>query len=265
VFLQKTIRRRANRTSSSTTKEFGFSKVKMITLLNSLYDFVKGLRYDEKQVWDDYYGATILGKGYLQEKENVFKSFIEGLPINTAADFGTNDGHFANILAGKAKMVLAIDSGSNCINQLYLAQKANMQANILPLVVDIANPTPAIGFRNQERDSFLSRLTADLVVALALIHHLHFSNNIPLDKQADFFSGLSQKFLLIEFIPVEDEKIKIIAKRKNGDGHRYDARYFEDVFSRKFIIHRTHTLKNGRSLYLMENKANLRQVASSQL
>ncbi len=264
VFLQKNIRNRQNNTPAPEHKDFGFSKSKMTTLLNGLYAFIAGLKYKQKQVWDNYYGATILGEGYLQEKENVFNSFLERLSINTAIDIGTNDGYFAHIVASKAQLVLAIDSASNCINQLYLAQKTKEQANVLPLVVDIANPTAAIGFRNQERDSFLNRVKADLVIALALTHHLNFSNNIPLDKQADFFSSLTQKFIVIEFIPLEDEKVTIVTDRKKGEGHRYDAIYFEDVFSMRFIIHRRHTLKNRRILYLMEKKTNHRQAARSQ-
>jgi hypothetical protein len=263
VFLQKNIRNRQNKIPAPEDKEFSFSKAKMTILLNGLYGFITGLKYRQKQVWDDYYGATILGEGYLEEKEKVFKSLMEGLYINTAIDIGTNDGHFSHIVASTAQLVLAIDSTPNCINQLYLAQKEKGPANILPLVLDIANPSAAIGFRNQERDSFLSRVRADLVIALALMHHLHFYNNIRLDKQADFFSSLTRKFLIIEFISVDDEKVKIIANRKKGEAHRYDIGYFEEVFSVPFIIHRRHMLKNGRALYLMEKKTNQRQAVSS--
>jgi hypothetical protein len=256
VFLQANIRNRQNKISALGDQKFGFSKTKMTTLLNGLYSFIAGLQYKQKQVWDDYYAATILGDGYLQEKENIFKSFVEGLTIQTAIDIGTNDGHFAHIIAGKAQLVLAIDSTPNCINQLYLTQKEKGPKNILPLLVDIANPSAAIGFRNQERESFLSRVTADLVVALALTHHLHFSNNVGLHKQADLYSSLTRKFLIIEFISVDDEKVKIIVNREEGEMHRYDIGYFEEVFAVRFLIHRKHLLKNGRALYLMEKKTN---------
>jgi hypothetical protein len=254
VFLQRTIRNKAAQDTNNESSAGRFSKKKMSTLLNGLYTFIAGLRFHNKQVWDDYYDATISGDGYLNEKKEAVITLLDNLKIETAFDIGANDGFFSSIVAKKARVVIAADITANCINQLYLAQKNEPLTNILPLVLDIANPSPAIGFGNKERPAFLERIKADMVLALAVIHHLHFSNNLPLHIQAFFFSTLCYKYLLIEFIPAEDEKVNIITGRKGIVGHPYNKDIFETAFSAFFTVHRSQELKNGRIVYLMENK-----------
>jgi 2-polyprenyl-3-methyl-5-hydroxy-6-metoxy-1,4-benzoquinol methylase len=253
VYLQKNISHRALGSANTMKTSGKFNKKKMLDLLNGLYGYIKTLRFQHKQTWDDYYTTTIRGDGYLEEKEKIVKKFIQDLKLERVLDIGTNDGKFADIVAGNAVYVLATDVTSNCINQLYLKQKHKPLKTLLPLVIDIANPTAAIGFLNKERQSFLQRLDVEMVLALAVIHHLHFSNSIPLQKQAEFFSTIAKKYLLIEFVPFEDEKVKIITGRKQTDGHPYGISLFESLFSEKFIIEKKESLTNGRILYLMKN------------
>jgi 2-polyprenyl-3-methyl-5-hydroxy-6-metoxy-1,4-benzoquinol methylase len=252
VYLQRNIRQRTSQATGTLGAAGSFSKKKMLNLLNGLYEYIKTLSFRNKQTWDDYYTATIRGDGYLEEKEQIVRKFISGLKLETVLDIGTNDGKFAEIVSDNAAFVLATDITSNCINQLYLKQKNKPLGNVLPLAIDIANPTPAIGFCNKERQSFLQRLDAEMVMALAVIHHLHFSNNVSLQKQADFFATIVKKYLLIEFVPAEDEKVKIITGRKQAGEHLYEIDLFESLFSEKFIIERKVALTNGRVLYLMK-------------
>jgi hypothetical protein len=103
--------------------------------------------------------------------------------------------------------VVATDTDSRCINKLYLDTTKNNSLNILPLVVDVANPSPAIGFNNTERAAFHDRIQTELVMALALIHHLVIGKNIPISALAGYFRRIAPQ-LIIEFVPKQDEKVK---------------------------------------------------------
>ncbi len=115
---------------------------------------------------------TILSKAYLDAKEKIFLEFTEGIAFASALDLGANNGHFSRLLAGKKAAVLAVDSDWLCIDQLYSTIREGNIKGLLPLCVDIADPTAATGFRNAERASFSSRARSELVLALALVHHL---------------------------------------------------------------------------------------------
>ncbi|HMH20244.1 MAG TPA: hypothetical protein VK563_00640, partial [Puia sp.] len=124
--------------------------------------------------------------------------------------------------------------------------------NILPLCVDISDPTPAAGFRNAERSSFTERMQTDLVVALALVHHLVLSKNIPLAGVARYFAELASQHLIIEFVPLSDEKAQELVRNKSRWHTPYDAESFERFFTLYFSIGRKESVPGTeRILYLM--------------
>jgi len=124
--------------------------------------------------------------------------------------------------------------------------------NIQPLIVDLSNPSPAIGVNNEEHASFLQRCHADLVMALALIHHLVIGKNIPFEKMVAFFSQAGN-YLIIEYIPKQDEKIQLMLKTKKDIYLSYSEQNFENAFKRKFEIKEKQVIgATGRILYLMK-------------
>jgi hypothetical protein len=124
--------------------------------------------------------------------------------------------------------------------------------NILPLQVDVTQPSPALGFRNMERAAFFDRVHAELVTALALIHHLVVSKNIPLEALADFFAEITGKYLLIEFVPPGDPKVVEISKSRTAM-HVYDVESFEVSFGKRFkTLQKVKVPGTERVLYLME-------------
>ena len=131
----------------------------------------------------------------------------------------------------------------------------NGETKILPLLLDLTNPSPGIGWENQERVSFLERGHADTVLALALIHHLAISNNLPLDRIASSFRKICNS-LIIEFVPKIDPKVqKLLATRKDIFPH-YTKEAFESEFGKIFSIQTSATIRNSnRTLYLMLAKA----------
>jgi ribosomal protein L11 methylase PrmA len=116
--------------------------------------------------------------------------------------FGTAGaaGVFSRVAAEDGAFVISSDIDPTAVEQNYRQMKQEKTENLLPLLVDLTNPSPSIGWANEERDSFGRRGPADMVLSLALIHHLAISNNVP-PQVADFFAKIG-KWLVIEFVPV---------------------------------------------------------------
>ncbi|HXB05824.1 MAG TPA: hypothetical protein VNW04_01875, partial [Puia sp.] len=123
--------------------------------------------------------------------------------------------------------------------------------------VDIANPTPAAGFHNRERAAFTDRAASDLVTALALVHHLVLTQNIPLALIAGYIAALTRQWLIIEFVPLTDEKCVEMLRNKASYPGPYDQPSFEARFEAWFTIDRRSPVPGTeRVLYLMKKKPN---------
>src|SRR5262249_16714352 len=114
-------------------------------------------------------------------------------------DLGSNVGTFSRICAANAELFVSMDGDSHAIDRLYDAERRNPDSRILPIVVDLANPSPAQGWRGRERKPLEARGKPDLLVCLALLHHLVISANIPLWEIVDWLSSLDSD-LIVEFV-----------------------------------------------------------------
>jgi hypothetical protein len=238
------------------TREACFDKLKLSRLLDHLENRISKItsNISKISVWNNYYSETILSQHYLNEKKIIFNYFLKNIKYNTALDLGTNNGYFARILAENNANIIAIDSDNQCINNLYQETKKYNILNILPLCIDVSNPSPATGFQTTERQSFIQRINAELVVALALVHHLVLAKNIPLNKIATFIASVCIKYLVIEFIPLTDPKAAEIVKRKSHH-NTYDQESFERSFSDLFVTCEKIIIPGTeRVLYLMDKK-----------
>jgi hypothetical protein len=235
-----------------------FAKSKFINLLSSLELLIGRLKLrDGKSTWSKYYDEVAGRKDYLDLKKNLVGRWLDELPsISTAADLGANEGEFSQILASRNIATIAVDFDPYCVNRLYNKIKTSAQANIQPLTIDLANPSPAIGFNNEERGSFISRLNVDLVLALALVHHLCIGKNVPLDLIASFFGRVARQ-LIIEFVPPNDDKTILMMAQKAMRFDQYNQQEFEASFEKYFVILKKEEIGNsGRVLYLMVKKVN---------
>lgn len=252
VYLQNTVQR--NRKEGGNAVQF--QKKKLLDLISHLESILQRFPAERtyKTTWNNYYDDTILSQEYLQNKEVIFRRICEPLSIQTALDLGANDGYFSRILAGKGVQVIATDVDGQCINRLYGEVKKKALPNILPLMLDVSNPSPAIGFHNQERASFHERIKPDLVLALALVHHLVIGKNIPLPMLADYFHDIAPQ-LIIEFVPKEDEKVQQMLKSREDVFDDYSVAHFEEIFSRYFeILNKEQVPQTSRILYHMKRK-----------
>ena len=253
VYLQNAVGS-GNRSKSGDLK---FSREKLSRLIDHLDSTIQSLhlKNNSKSAWNNYYDETILGKNYLSEKEKIFRQWINDINEGIVLDIGCNEGYFSKIISERSREVIAIDSDSLCINSLYQVLKNNTENRVLPLCVDISNPTPATGFRNTERASFGERITATTVVALAIIHHLVLSKNIPIHALAKMLASLTTNNLIIEFVPLNDEKAKQLVASKQNYHVPYDENAFENNFQPFFSIEKKQLIPGtGRSLYFMKKR-----------
>ncbi len=232
-----------------------FSRQKLEVILQGLTGYLNKLSVKKmRSAWDDYYSDNILSSTYLDEKTKLVGSFLQDIEFETMLDLGANDGHFSLLFKNSKKNIVAIDADANCINELYCKIKREKINNIQPLVIDLVAPSPSIGWNNSERNSITERWKADLVMALALVHHLAIANNIPLPMVASWLKRMGQ-YLLIEFIPKEDEKLQLLLQHREDIFSDYSLPVFKSVFSRHYEILREETVaETQRVLFLMKLK-----------
>jgi hypothetical protein len=246
-----------NPTGPGNSRTIVFSKEKLLRLIESLQSAIKDLHVNTsiQSTWNNYYDQTILSQNYLAEKEKIFRSFINGITDGRLLDVGCNDGYFSKILSEKSAQVIAVDFDSQCVNKLYLAIKDKSAKGILPFCIDLTNPSAAVGFNHSERQSFAERAKADTVTALALIHHLVLSKNVPLPEVAKMLSDLTIKYLIIEFVPLSDEKSQQLIRNKTTFHKPYDPEAFETHFSAYFQIERKQVIPGTeRILYRLKKR-----------
>lgn len=231
-----------------------FSKQKLLNLVSSLELLVKKLKLPPaSSAWSHYYEEASQREHYLEEKKAILLQWLPLVsPLSTAADLGANTGVFAQLLAARGIQTLAADMDPWCIDQLYVTCKETGEERITPVVQDLAMPSPAIGVNNEERACFSRRAGSDLVLALALLHHLAIGKNIPLDKIAAFFRDAGRT-LVIEFVPKTDPKVQLLLAQKADIYDRYTEAEFQQAFSRHFtILDKKEMAGSGRTLYLMQ-------------
>src|SRR4029079_9111581 len=136
-------------------------------------------------------------------------------------DVGANEGHFSFVAARQGASVVAIDSDPVVTGKIWREAVRN-QRDVLPLVVDLTRPTPALGWRNQECESFLDRAQGhfDLVMLLAVIHHMLVTERVPLDEILGLVEDLTREYALIEFVaPQNPIFARIVRGRENLYSH----------------------------------------------
>ena len=231
------------------------SKAQHLALLENLKSLMYALKFPMKtSEWGEYYDFTNYSEKSFFSKKEIVSNFINKTNLKALWDLGGNVGTFTRLASEKGISSIVFDIDYVSVEKNYLQIKKNKENNLLPLVLDLANPSPAIGWANEERKTFFDRGSADMVLMLALIHHLYFSNNLSFDKVAEFVSKFAN-FLVIEFVPKEDSQVKFLTVSKFENYEDYNVENFESSFSKYFDIQEKIAIENsGRILYLMKVK-----------
>jgi hypothetical protein len=230
------------------------TRLSFMGLIDSLESAVRKLKWRAQGTeWGDYYEDTNYSpEGFLHKKQ-IISDFLNKLNPKVVWDLGSNVGIFSRIASDK-KQVISFDGDPAAVEKNYIQCISKGEKNILPLLLDLTNPSPGIGWNNEERMPLLERGPADTVLALALIHHLAISNNLPLDKIADFFSRLCNS-IIIEFVPKEDSQVQRLLSTRKDIFTSYTQQILEYEFEKVFVIRDSVPIKDSkRTLYLMEKK-----------
>ncbi|MBI2729335.1 MAG: class I SAM-dependent methyltransferase [Sphingobacteriales bacterium] len=229
------------------------SHTQLQNIVDNLVNLVKKLNLtEEKTTWNNYYNETILSKEYLSTKEKLVNEFLAAAEYKSVLDLGANTGEFSLLAAKSAKMVVAADFDTACVQNLYKHTIEKKIKNIYPLVLNITNPTPAIGWANSERNSFWQRINTDLIMALALIHHLSISANINFSMLADLLKSKC-RYLIIEFVPKTDPKVQQLLSYRKDVFTEYTETNFEESFKQHFsILKKEQIPSTQRIIYLMK-------------
>jgi hypothetical protein len=231
----------------------GMSKQAMIGLIESLENTIEKLAWKPAGTeWGDYYENTnYTDLAFEHKKQLVHEWTFEKTPA-LVWDLGGNTGIFSREAASSGAFTVSFDIDPAAVEQNYRNVKSKKEQNLLPLVLDLTNPSPSLGWNNNERDSFGARGPVDMALALAVIHHLAISNNVPLPQLADFFASIC-RWLVIEFVPKSDSQVQKLLASREDIFPNYTRADFESVFSSCFKIHKTEFVRDSeRTLYLME-------------
>ena len=224
----------------------------MTGLIESLENTVKKLTWRPAGTeWGAYYDDTNYSDSAFDHKKKLVREWASEIKPSVVWDLGGNTGVFSREAASSGAFTVSFDIDPAAVEQNYRIVKQNKEKNMLPLVLDLTNPSPAIGWDHSERDSFGQRGPVDMVLALAVIHHLAISNNVPLPQLADFFAERCTT-LVIEFVPKSDSQVKRLLATRDDIFPNYTREGFESAFGERFTIQKTELIQESeRVLYKM--------------
>lgn len=241
--------------SSSGGRTLNLSKGRLLSLIEHLKQTIESLNLPRtKTEWSDYYDEFSYSEEGIKVKQQKVSEWIEKVSPSTVFDFGANTGMFSQLAAERSKKVLAFDSDFGAIEKLYNQLEREKRSSITPLILDLNNPSPAIGWNNKERKNFADRYKCDMLIFLALIHHISISNNVPFGMVASFLSDITQ-WLIIEFVPKDDIQIKKLLVTREDVYTDYTLELFKAGFDRYFEILESYAVPDsGRMLFLMRKR-----------
>jgi hypothetical protein len=232
-------------------REAGFGKELIAANLRGLEKLVRGLRAPSGPTeWSDY-GATC---SYSHEdtaaKEAFVRSAVRRGRRSLVWDLGANDGRYSRIAAEDSEYTIALDVDRGVVDRLYRALREEGASTILPLVGDVADPSPGLGWRGRERQTLAGRGTPELVLALALVHHLAIGRTIPLRQLIDWLADLDAE-VVVEFPDRDDVMVKrLLGRKRDGSHPDYNRAGFEEVLRSRFSILASTELPSGtRAIY----------------
>lgn len=237
-------------------RDLKVSKASVLAIIENLILTVSKLKAKHIQTqWADYYKNMLnYSEEAFSEKHTIVKSFLNKCKARKICDMGANEGEFSVLAQVEGEYVIAYDIDPIAVNNHYLNIRQVKNTKVVPLIIDLTNPSPNIGWANNERNTIDKRSNWDCVMALALIHHLAISNNLPLDMIAQYFSTLA-KNLIIEFVPKTDSQVEKLLRTRKDIFNNYSIEGFEQAFELYYdIIEKQLICGSERIMYLFKRK-----------
>lgn len=246
--------------SKNNVSDVNLSRSMLVALITSLQNAVEKTSTKEMSTeWGDYYQDTNYSPEAMQHKETLVDDFLSKYANahQLIHDLGANTGNFSKIAARHGKYVVAHDIDEIAVERHYCQVRKDNSRKILPLILDLSNPAPALGWDLRERMSFHERAKGSFVIALALIHHICISNNVPLRNFAEFLASISDT-LIIEFVPKEDSQVQRLLATRKDIFDDYTTASFERTFSEFFEIREQCPVNESyRTIYAMTRRSYL--------
>jgi len=235
--------------------KYKMSRFQMLSLIGNLKSVIQKMEMKNFQTeWKEYYHFTNYSDEAFEYKKLLFKNFLGKIKPKSVLDLGANEGVFSQIACQNKAYTIACDIDPLAVEKAYLEAKKSKNKLLLPLIIDLTNPSPGLGWENTERKSFSQRIKVDCISALALIHHLAISNNLPFALISQYFASLG-KYLIIEFVPKEDSKAQKLLQNREDIFEEYSKEDFEKAFGKHFQILEQKKIKESkRVLYLMRRR-----------
>jgi SAM-dependent methyltransferase len=230
----------------------GFGPGLIDAQLKNLEKAIVGLKWGKQEsTWSDYADRSHYDHQDLGTKERFVASAVESRPPGRVLDLGANDGHFSRLaLRAGATSVVAVDSDDLVVDRLYRDLRREGERRVLPLVLDLSDPSPGLGWRSRERLPFVERVRPDLVLCLAVVHHLALTYTVPLDEIVAFLADFGAP-LVVEF-PHHDDVMaaRLLARKRTGVFDAYNQQNWEHILRSRFDVLTSETLPGGtRTLY----------------
>jgi SAM-dependent methyltransferase len=259
VTLHSALERRVTAASEqvkSDLKQSGFGAEVAKATTRNLAKLVRSLEVARRgSTWADYRDTCSYSDSDAEAKQAFVRAAVAGGPAGLVLDLGANDGAYSRLAAEQAGYVIAVDGDEMVIDRLYRRLRAERSENILPLVMNLIDPSGGIGWRNRERAPFADRVKPDVVLALALVHHLAIAANVPLPEVVAWLASFGGR-LVVEFVHPDDVQVKrLLANKPAGLFDDYRREGFEALLAAQFLVHEQQTLPGGtRTIYLAEPK-----------
>ncbi len=230
----------------SEMKAAGFKKELIVANLKGLTKIVEGMEWDRStSEWSQYGERAHYSDRDLDRKSEFVRAVAASRERRLVWDIGANDGRFSRLAAEHAAYVVALDVDALVVDGLYKALRAERNEKILPVVMNLADPSPGIGWRGRERAAFLERGRPDLVLALAVIHHLAIGANVPVPEILDLLADLRCESV-VEFPTREDQMVrKLLRNKREGIHDEYDLSAFRAQAEKRFEIRSEEALPSG--------------------
>lgn len=224
-------------------------------LVEQLRNAVSKLNWEpDDTVWAGYYDeASHYSDAAMNTKAEVVSRWARELAPERAWDLGANTGRFSDLVADTGAHVVAWDVDHGAVERAWRERRgeAREAGEVLPLVLDLTTPTPAVGWAHRERASLADRGPVDLVLALALVHHLAIGNNVPLARVAGFLAEIAEH-AIVEWVPKSDPKVQVLLATREDVFDAYTQAGFEAGFGTVFdVVDRAPVGDSGRELYLL--------------
>jgi hypothetical protein len=240
------------RAAPSAAARRGVSPAAAAGLVSSLRSAVESLDWKPAGTeWADYTEDNNYSAAAAESKRQAVLELLRGLDARTAWDLGANTGEYSRAARQVVPSVIAFDIDPAAVERNYRRIKAENETGILPLLLDLSNPSPALGWAHRERLSLEERGPADVLLALAVVHHLAIGHNLPLERVAAFLARVGRS-LVIEFVPKSDSQVRRLLRDRADIFPDYTREGFEAAFRSHFRIDRSVPVaESERTLYLM--------------